>query len=164
MDNADKKASTHAGLIKDLDLRQFKNEIRMGQLENRITDTEQRVSADGRKLQTLERNGIANLGSNDPWYEMPALKNKKNAYVKKESTVSVMKSPKKTEKGGEGTLRESKESETFKGETNRKVTAQDEEFQGNGGGSQHMNQELLRDLIQEMIDDYKRQVNEARYL
>lgn len=40
VEGADKKASQHAGLIKDLDLKQFKNEIRMGQLENRITDTE----------------------------------------------------------------------------------------------------------------------------
>ena len=30
MDAADKKVSTHAGLIKEADLRQFKNEIRIG--------------------------------------------------------------------------------------------------------------------------------------
>lgn len=49
------------------------------------------------------------MGSGDPWYDMPAggisLKNKKNSYQKKESNVSVLKSPKKGEISGN--LRES---------------------------------------------------------
>lgn len=111
VEGADKKVSQHAGLLKDLDLRQFKNEIRMGQLENRITDTEQRVSAEGRKIQTIERNGLANMGAGqDSWYDMPqtiSLKNKKNGYLKKESNAggSSLKSPKK-----EAAIRESTQS------------------------------------------------------
>lgn len=126
----------------------------MGQLDNRITDTEQRVSADGRKIQTIERNGIANMGSGDPWYDMPSsinIKNKKNNYQKKESSVGGLKSPKKEPAGN--TLRESKDSGSMIAdkETSRKQPppAVDDDNGGfhGGGGGPHMNQEMLRDLI-----------------
>lgn len=44
----------HAGLIKDHEVRAFKNEVRISQLESRIDLNERRLSTDSRRLGTLE--------------------------------------------------------------------------------------------------------------
>ena len=48
--NQDKKVSDFSKLLKEQDLRQFKNEIRISQLENRQQVNEQRLSNDGRRI------------------------------------------------------------------------------------------------------------------
>jgi chromosome segregation ATPase len=171
VEGAEKKMSQHASLIKDLDLRQFKNEIRIGQTESRLDETERRVSADTRKIQAIERNGLSNMGG-DPWLDMGSmLKNKKPpkekpVLLQTESTSSfVLNSPKKNE------LKDSKDGLTKKisrvpdSPTAAKTYSGEETMthRGGGGGGGNMSQDILRELFYEMLDDYKREI-EGKYL
>lgn len=58
-------------------MRQFKNEIRISQIENRIQENERRLSVDARRINTLE-NLSKDKGDDD--YLMVNVTNKKNNF------------------------------------------------------------------------------------